>query len=68
MSDEDWYDDQFTITRIETGKLHLEGDEDIVLSLPRTITKKARVGWSITMEIARVRGKWRILGVGNGYP
>jgi hypothetical protein len=72
LPDNDYFDDQFTIKKVEPGKLHLEGllegDENMVLSLPRTITKKVKVGWSITMEIARIKGKWHILGVGNVYP
>jgi len=38
-----------------------------VITLPKTIAGKAKVGWSVTMEIARIEGKWDILGVGNVY-
>ena len=60
------------ITLVEVGKLHLdsllEEEQGIVLSLPRSVTANAREGWSVTLELARLRGKWRILGVGNVYP
>lgn len=44
----------------------LEGD-DITISLPKPVTGKARVGWSVTMDVARIKGKRRILGVGTVY-
>ena len=46
----------------------LDSDEDIVISLPKSVTGKAKAGWSVTMEIAPIKGKWGILGVGNVYP
>jgi hypothetical protein len=45
-----------------------EGEEPIVLALPKSVTAKAKPGWSVLFEMARVRGTWRILGVGNVYP
>ncbi len=72
VADEDYLEDQFTIQKVEAGKLHfdslLEEGEGIALSLPRSVTAKARTGWSVTLELARLRGKWRILGVGSVYP
>ncbi len=68
----EYFNEQFTIKSIEAGKLVLEGlledDADIVLSLPSAVLRKARLGWSITMEITRIKGRWRILSVGNVYP
>ena len=70
--DDDYYDDQLTIKKVEAVKIifdpFLDGEEDIVISLPKSVTGKAKAGWSVTMEIARIKGKWRILGVGNVYP
>ncbi len=40
----------------------------IVISLPKSVTSKAKAGWSVTMEIARIKGEWGILGIGNVYP
>ena len=69
---DDYFDDQFTIKKVKPGKMILDGlldgDEDIVISLPKSVTGKARVGWSVTMEAARIKSRWRILGVGNVYP
>ena len=37
-------------------------------SAEQSVTSKAKAGWSVTMEIARINGKWGILGIGNVYP
>ena len=71
LPDEDYLDEEFMIRSVEPGKLSLEtllGGEDIVLTLPKALTAKARAGWSVNLELARLRGKWRILSVGNAYP
>jgi hypothetical protein len=72
LPDEDHHDDQFTIAGVEPGKLHLDalvdGMAPIVIALPKSVTAKAKPGWSVLFELARVRGTWRILGVGNVYP
>ena len=72
LPDGDYHNDQFTIIKIEPGQLHLdalqEGEAPIVLRLPKSVTAKAKPGWSVLFELARVRGTWRILGVGNVYP
>lgn len=72
LDDDDYLDDQFTIKKIEPGKLHvdalLEGEGDIVMSLPKPLTAMARTGWSVSLGLARLRGKWRILGVSGVYP
>lgn len=71
LSDEDYLDDEFTIRGVAPGKLHLEtlaGGDEIVLALPKAVTAKARAGWSVNLELARLRRKWRVLSVGNAYP
>jgi hypothetical protein len=72
LPDEDYHDDQFTIAGVEPGKLHLDalvdGMAPIVIALPKSVTAKAKAGWSVSCELARMGGKWRILGVGNVYP
>ena len=72
LDDDDYYDDQLTIKKVEAGKIVfdalLDGEEDMVISLPKSVTSKAKVGWSVTMEVARIKGKWSILGIGNVYP
>lgn len=70
--DGDYINDQLTIKKIQKGKITfdslLEGNGDIVISLPMAVASKARVGWSVTMELTRVNKHWRILSVGNVYP
>ncbi len=72
FDDDDYYNDQLTIKKVEPGRLVfdglLDGEEDIVIALPQSVMGKAKPGWSVTMEIARIKGKWSILGVGNAYP
>ena len=72
LDDDDYSNDQLTIKAVESGKIVfdtlLDDVEDIVISLPKSVTRKAKAGWSVTMEVARVKGKWGILGVGNVYP
>jgi hypothetical protein len=71
LPDDDYVDEEFMIRSVEPGKLSLEPlleGEDIVLTLPKALTAKARAGWSVNLELARVRGKWCVLGVGNVYP
>ena len=72
LDEDDYFNDQFTIKKVAPGKVVfeglLDGEEDIVISLPKSVTGKAKAGWSVTMEIARIKGKWGILGVGNVYP
>jgi hypothetical protein len=72
VDDDDYCDDQLTIKKVEPGSIvfdaFLDGEDDVVVSLPESVTSKAIVGWSVTMEAARIKGEWRILGVGNVYP
>jgi len=71
LPDGDYLDEEFTIRSVAPGRLHLEtlaGGEEIVVTLPKAVTAKARAGWSVKLELARLRGKWRVLSVGNAYP
>jgi hypothetical protein len=72
LDEDNYFNDQFTIKKVVPGKVVfealLDGEEDIVISLPKSVTSKAKSGWSVTMEVARIKGKWGILGVGNVYP
>ena len=66
------WDERSVAITDESGKVVfeaiLDGEEDIVISLPKLVASKAEAGWSVTMEVARIKGKWGILGVGNVYP
>ena len=70
LPDEDYLEERFTITKVTPARLHFESfDEgEIVLSLSNHITGKARIGWSVFLELARVTDKWQIVSVGNVYP
>ena len=72
LDEDDYFNDQFTIKKVKPGKVVfeglLDGEEDIVISLPKSVTSKAKAGWSVTIQMARIKGKWGILGVGNVYP
>ncbi len=72
LDEDDYFNDQFTIKKVGPGKVVfealLDGEEDIAISLPKSVTSKAKEGWSVTMEVARIKGKWGILGIGNVYP
>ncbi len=69
---DDYLDDQFTIKQVKPGKLTLdallESEANITISLPKSVTGMAKAGWSVTMELARIKGRWRVLSVGNVYP
>ena len=72
VDEDDYFNDALTIKKVEPGVIvfdgFLDGEEDIAISLPKSVTSKAKAGWSVTMEIARIKGKWGILGIGNVYP
>lgn len=66
--------DQFTIARVEPGRLWLEVRERGKLRergpipAPEPATRCLRPGWSISCSLVRVRKSWRLLEVGNVYP
>ena len=67
IPDEDWIEGHLQIARVEPGVLWFEGDLGPV-KVPRTVSALAQVGWRVTITLARLRGKWRVLEVGNVYP
>ncbi len=44
------------------------GEEIGPVSLPKQITELLEVGWEINCALAKQRGKWKIVEVGNIYP
>ena len=65
--------DHYTITRIEPGRLWLAGlsrSESAVgpVTVPRRATALLQVGWQIGCALARLRGTWRPVEVGNVRP
>lgn len=69
---DDYLGDQFTIKKVESGKLVLDAlldsERNITISLPKSVTAYAKTGWSVTMELIRIKRRWHIFGVGNVSP
>lgn len=63
----DWVEDSLRIERVEPGALWFEGGIG-PLKVPGRATAVARVGWTVTVVLARVRGVWYLIEVGNVYP
>ncbi|MBN1484565.1 MAG: hypothetical protein JXA37_07570 [Chloroflexia bacterium] len=66
-------DDQFSIARVEPGRLWLEGCLSSAatigpIAVSREISELAQEGWTVSMLLGRTRKGWRILEVGNVYP
>ncbi len=75
FTDRDYIDmDDHPITRIGPGRFWLRvyrnaEPEDIgPLLAPEAATKSLRVGWNLSCALARVQGRWRIVGVDEVYP
>ena len=65
-------EDHFLITRVEPGKLWLDGfDADRTvgpIALPEVATKLCRVGWSISGAVRKSGNKWLLVAAWNVYP
>lgn len=75
FADRDYIDtDDHPITRIGPGRFWLRvyrstEPEDIgPLLAPEAATNSLRVGWNLSCALARVQGRWRIVGVDEVYP
>lgn len=71
-NEEDEFEGRFALTRVERGKLWLEEMLDGLkvgpMNVPEAISRRCRVGWSISGVVSR-RGKaWRIVEAWNVYP
>ncbi|MDQ6948564.1 MAG: hypothetical protein M3256_20465, partial [Actinomycetota bacterium] len=67
VADEDWVEDYLQIERVESGALWFEGGVG-PLKVPKQASGLAEVGWSVNVVLARVRGVWHLVEVGNVYP
>jgi len=67
IADEEWIEGHLQIARVDPGALWFEGDIGPV-KVPKTASTLAQVGWSVTITLARLRGRWQVLEVGNVYP
>ena len=72
LEDEDYHDfSEFTITKIQRGKLWLEGlggEKVGPVEVPPKLTNKLEKDWGITCSLGRYRGKWYFLETANVYP
>ena len=74
---QDWGDaaesleDHFRITRVESGRIWLEGldgHERGPILLPPALSRECAVGWTIAGVVGRVAQRWQLLEVWNVYP
>jgi hypothetical protein len=70
LADNDYIEDQLTISRVEPGVLWFEGDRGEIgpLQVGPAITHLARPGWSVNLVMGRVQGRWQVVEVGDVYP
>lgn len=67
VDDGDFIEDFLMIDRVEPGLLWFEGGIGPV-KVPRAASALARPGWALSISLARSRGQWRLIEVGNVYP
>lgn len=70
---EEYEEDYFTITKVENGKLWLQGELDFDSEIgPVIVTEEisslCKTGWEVYLSLALKNGKWYILESGNVYP
>jgi hypothetical protein len=74
---QDWGDaaesseDHFRITRVEPGRIWLEGldgREHGPIQLPQALSRQCEVGWTISGVVGRVGRRWQLLEAWNVYP
>ena len=60
-----------TIKKVGPGMIvfdgFLDGEEDMVFSLPKSVTGKAKAGWSVPVCITRIKANVGFLGAGTVY-
>jgi hypothetical protein len=67
IPDKGWVEGCLPITGVEPGALWFEGGVGPV-TVPPAASALAQVGWCVTITMARLRGRWQVLEVGNVYP
>jgi hypothetical protein len=68
----DEVDDYLTVERVNPGKIYFSAPEDvedeiIILSLPKRITNKCKVGWNISLFLGKTEKGWKIIESGGVY-
>ncbi|MBI4481326.1 MAG: hypothetical protein HY652_00410 [Acidobacteria bacterium] len=70
--EDDEIEDHFMLTRVEPGRLWLEGMLDGrelgPLEVPEEISRRCKVGWSISGVVGRAGRRWRLVEAWNVYP
>jgi hypothetical protein len=70
-SEDDEVEDYFMLTRVEPGKIWLEGMNGRELGpiqVPEDIGRRCKVGWTISGVVGRVGKRWRLVETWNVYP
>lgn len=67
LAEDDVLEDYLMIERVEPGELWFEGGIGPV-KVSKAASDLARQGWSASVTLAKVKGKWRIVEIGNVYP
>jgi hypothetical protein len=67
LADSDWVEDSLFIDRIDGNEIWFERDIG-PLKVSATAAKLAQPGWQVTVLMAKHRGTWHLLEVGNVYP
>jgi hypothetical protein len=67
LDDDDVVEDYLTIERVEPGALWFEHGIGPV-GVPKAASDLAQPGWSASITLARVKGKWQVVEIGNVYP
>jgi hypothetical protein len=70
--EDDEIEDHFTVTRVEPGRVWLEPMLERAkvgpIEVPEQISRRCKVGWSISGVVGKVRGRWRLVEAWNVYP
>lgn len=68
----DEIEDHFRLTRVERGRVWLEGMLDRrefgPIAVPEEISRRCKVGWTISGVVGRLGKRWQIVEAWNVYP
>lgn len=70
-SEDDEVEDYFMLARVEPGKIWLEGmdgRERGPIEVPGEISRRCKVGWTISGVVGRVGKRWQLVEAWNVYP